>query len=180
MTMTSAGLRRVLLIASAAMALTYGAAFGGDASVPATADFSRSAVVVFVCEHGSSKSLVAAALFNRMAEQRGLSQRAISRAVSSKSVDSQVPARLIQNMSGDGFHVETFQPQALTASEAAGAARVVVINYDDDVDAAANVPVERWGGVPPAGTDYENAKKSMGARIETLLSSFGATGREAK
>jgi protein-tyrosine-phosphatase len=176
--MTSAASRGVLL--SAIMALTCGAALGGDASVPATADFSRAPIIVFVCEHGSSKSLVAAALFNRMAEQRGLSPRAISRAVSSRSADSQVPARLIQNMSGDGFHVETFQPQALTASEAAGAARVVVINYDDNVDAAANVPVERWDGVPPVGTDYENAKKSMAAPIETLLSSFGVTDREAR
>lgn len=35
--------------------------------------------VLFVCEHGSAKSVVAAAHFNRLAEQRGLPFHAISR-----------------------------------------------------------------------------------------------------
>ena len=35
--------------------------------------------VVFVCEHGSAKSLVAASLFDRMAKERGVAVRAVSR-----------------------------------------------------------------------------------------------------
>jgi protein-tyrosine-phosphatase len=35
--------------------------------------------VVFVCEHGSAKSVVAAANFNRLAGERGLGLRAVSR-----------------------------------------------------------------------------------------------------
>src|SRR5258706_16004324 len=36
-------------------------------------------VVVFVCEHGSAKSVLAAAHFNALAKRRGLRVRAISR-----------------------------------------------------------------------------------------------------
>src|SRR5262249_61970728 len=35
--------------------------------------------VVFVCEHGAAKSVVAAAYFNRLAAERGLSVRAVAR-----------------------------------------------------------------------------------------------------
>jgi chromate transporter len=46
--------------------------------------------VVFVCEHGSAKSVVAASLFDRMAKERGLPVRAISRGT---TPDASVPAR---------------------------------------------------------------------------------------
>ena len=36
-------------------------------------------VVLFVCEHGSTKSTVAAAHFNKLAGERGLKLRAVSR-----------------------------------------------------------------------------------------------------
>lgn len=82
-------------------ALTAGAAYGAD---PAGVEANRTREkVVFVCEHGSSKSLVAATLFNKMAEQRGLTVRALSRAVSEKTVDKQVPENLARTMALDGF-----------------------------------------------------------------------------
>ena len=40
-------------------------------------DDKPAATVVFVCEHGAAKSVVAAAHFNRMARERGLAVRAI-------------------------------------------------------------------------------------------------------
>jgi protein-tyrosine-phosphatase len=35
--------------------------------------------IIFVCEHGAAKSVIAAAYFNRFAEQRGLNLRAAAR-----------------------------------------------------------------------------------------------------
>jgi len=57
-------------------------------------------------------------------------------------------------------------------AKAGGAARLVVIGHDDNVDAAANVPFERWGGVPLASADYENAK-TLAARIDCFRLSAG-------
>ncbi len=37
--------------------------------------------VVFVCQHGTAKSMVAAAHFNRLAQQQNLPYRAISRGI---------------------------------------------------------------------------------------------------
>lgn len=40
-----------------------------------------SGTVVFVCEHGTAKSLIAREWFNRLAAQRGIAARAVSRGV---------------------------------------------------------------------------------------------------
>ena len=41
--------------------------------------------VVFVCEFGTAKSLMAASYFNQLAEQKGLAVRALARASAPKS-----------------------------------------------------------------------------------------------
>ena len=125
--------------------------------------------IVFICEHGISKSLVAAMLFNRMAEQRGLAVRAVSRAAGPQTLASKVPPRLMQNMDGDGFPVRDFQPQAVTPADAAGAARVVVIGYDGSIDAIGNKGAEHWDDVPPASLEYDDAKRKITSHIEMLL-----------
>src|SRR5262249_53143547 len=66
--------RLLLLIANLAFP---GAIAQGAEAGTAAADASSAPTIVFVCEHGSSRSLVAATLFNRIAEQRGLAVRAI-------------------------------------------------------------------------------------------------------
>jgi hypothetical protein len=36
-------------------------------------------VIIFVCEHGAAKSILSAAIFNKLAAERGLNFRAIAR-----------------------------------------------------------------------------------------------------
>jgi len=135
---------------------------------------SKPAAVVFICEHGISKSLVAAMLFNRIAEQRGLAVRAVSRAVSPQTVASNVPAGLMQNLDLDGFPVKDFRPQAVTPSETSGAARVVVIGYDGNVGAIGTAAAEHWDDVPAASLEYDGAKQKITSHIETLLRQLDA------
>src|SRR5262245_3348146 len=87
---------------------------------------SKPSSIVFICEHGISKSLVAAMLFNRMAEQRGLAVRAVSRAAGPQTLASKVPARLMQNLDGDGFPVRDFQRKGVRPGVGSGAGGVAV------------------------------------------------------
>ena len=140
----------------------------------AVSDLARSAegphsTIVFVCEHGSSKSLVAAELFNRAAQQRGIPARAISRAVSEKTVEAAVPPRLVRSLSGDGFDDASFRPQPLTTGEAKNASHVVVINYDADVDAAGGRPLEHWTIAHPVTLEYDGAKAELSSGIDALM-----------
>jgi len=166
MTMTSKTFARSIF---AAIALTVIA----QAAQAAELAGGKPSSVVFICEHGISKSLVAAMLFNRMAEQRGLAVRAVSRAVSPQTLASKVPASLMQNMDDDGFPVRTFRPQAVTPVDATGATRLVVIGYDGSIDAIGNTPAEHWDDVPPASLEYDDAKRKITSHIETLLRELG-------
>jgi protein-tyrosine-phosphatase len=123
--------------------------------------------VVFVCEHGSVKSLIAASLFDRAAEKRGLPFRAISRGV---SPDDAVPPRIAAALREDGFEVEGFRPQGLATNDVARATRVVAIGVDLTVHAdVARVPIQSWDDVPAASVDYAAARATLQRHIDDLL-----------
>src|SRR4051812_22847552 len=63
--------------------------------------------VVFVCEHGSAKSVIAAAHFNRLAAEKGLPYRAVSRGT---NPDASIPASISSALAGDGLDVSTWRP----------------------------------------------------------------------
>jgi protein-tyrosine-phosphatase len=128
-----------------------------------------SGLVVFVCEHGSGKSLIASEWFNRLAGERGLVVRAAARGLSPEPA----PARIAEQLRADGFDVDGFQPSALIPADLAGAPRVVMIGAEPPAWAsAAEVPVERWDGIPPASQGYAASRDAMLERIATLLDSL--------
>src|SRR5689334_20099632 len=67
----------------------------------------NSSTVVFVCEHGAAKSVIAAAHFNRLATERGLPFRAISRGT---KPDDAVAAGVRAGLASDGIDVSTWRP----------------------------------------------------------------------
>lgn len=123
--------------------------------------------IVFVCEHGSVKSLIAASLFDRTAEQRGLPFRAVSRGV---NPEEHVLPAILTAMRGDGFEVEAFRPQRLQTEDVTGAARVIAIGVDLTAHAdEARAPILSWNDVPPASVDYQAARTALQRHIDTLL-----------
>src|SRR5215471_2722365 len=60
------------------------------------------ATVVFVCEHGSAKSVIAAAHFNRLAAARGLPYHAVARGT---NPDPEVAAGVVNGLVADGLKV---------------------------------------------------------------------------
>jgi protein-tyrosine-phosphatase len=142
-----------ILTASLGAALACGPAFAADA--PNASPNWAQPTVVFVCKYGSVKSLVAAERFNRLAEQRGLAVRAISRAANPENVHAKVPELVVRQMALEGFKVADVKPQVLTPEEASAALRVVHISLqgeDDPISAVAqatsHAPIEVWDDVP--------------------------------
>lgn len=145
------------LVAIGAMFVTAGAA--GTAAPPPT--------VVFVCEHGSAKSLLAASLFQRMAKERGVAVRTLSRGT---TPDTSVPAVVAESLRADGFDVASFRPQALTEADVAGSTRVVAMGADlGPLGVKAGDRVVRWDGVPSVATNYADARRDLAGRIDKLL-----------
>ena len=126
--------------------------------------------IVFVCEHGSAKSVVAAAHFNRLAGERGLGLRAVSRGT---GPDPEIAPPAEAGLRADGFAAVERLPAKLTQEEAAGA--VLVVTFCElPRSYATAAPVERWDGVPPVSEDYAKARDEIVGRIRRLLDGLGA------
>jgi len=124
-------------------------------------------LIVFVCEHGSAKSLMAASFCARMAKERGMAVRAVSRGT---APDDSVPGAVVAALHEDGFDVAAFRPEPLRDADVAGAARVVAIGVDIGAwKARAGARLERWDDVPPVSEGYPGARDAIVARLEALL-----------
>lgn len=130
--------------------------------------------VVFVCEHGAAKSVVAAAHFNKLARERGLGFRAISRGTDPEPA---VPARVREGLSSDGAPVEDgFAPERVQARDTAGAARVVTFDVKLPIDVPA-ATLRNWSDVPAFSDGYDAARNDIRARVEALLQELAGSRR---
>ena len=125
--------------------------------------------VLFICEHGSAKSVVAAAHFNRIAAARGLSFRAVSRGT---APDTAMAPAAVAGLLGDGLKPDDPAPSQLEQADLDAAVRVVTF-CDLPSGLQARSPVERWE-VPPVSTEYPASRDAMLQEIERLLLELAA------
>ena len=78
--------------------------------------------IVFVCEHGSPKSIVAAAHFYRLAGERDLGLRAVSRGT---DPDAENAPNAEGGLRADGLAAVERSPAKFTQADADAAVRVV-------------------------------------------------------
>src|SRR5256886_17301963 len=106
--------------------------------------------VVFAGLHGAAKSLIAATLFQRLADERGLAVRSTFAGTEpDPAIQPNVVARLLE----EGVDVRLLRPRRVTRDELASAWRVV--SFGCDLTALApDARIERWGDVPAVGADY--------------------------
>ena len=121
--------------------------------------------VVFVCLHGSGKSLIAAEYFGRLAAQRGLEIGARSAGI---DPDLQIPRSVIKGLSRDGIDVRGRIPRRMAREDLANAWRVVSFGCDL-VGAPPGLTIERWDDVPAASEDFKAARDAIVTRLERLL-----------
>ena len=128
--------------------------------------------VVFVCERGVAKSVVAATLFNQIAAARGLTIRAVSRGT---EPDAAMPERIRNGLEAEGMTVNgSFAPTRLTPGDFAAASHVVVF----DVAMPAREKVERWDGLPAFSDGYAAASAAIRMRVEALVGRLTAKDKE--
>ena len=131
---------------------------------------SDSKTIVFVCLHGSVKSQMAAAHFNRIARERGLPYTAVSRGI---EVDASVPTKIRDGLSLDGLAPADDVPLPLAATEAEHAVDVVAFDAVPD-DRRGVAEVHYWSDVPPATRNYTAARDAIVRHIDDLVSALAA------
>jgi arsenate reductase (thioredoxin) len=121
--------------------------------------------VVFVCEHGAVKSLVAAVLFNKRAAERGWSVRAVARGM---TPDASVPQRIVEALRNDHVDVAAFRPQALSAHDIEHAAILVTIGVDAARVTPQTAVIDQWSDIPDSSS-YTQMHQALLRRVERLL-----------
>ena len=126
---------------------------------------SQDPVVVFVCEHGAAKSVVAAAYFNHLAQQMGLDVHAFARGT---NPDEELSLQAVQGLTEDGLPIPESSPQKLTLAEMQSAQRVVAFCQIPD-EYQQGTTIEYWNDIPPFSESYEKARDAMIKRIRHML-----------
>ncbi len=119
-------------------------------------------VVVFMCQYGGAKSVIAASYFNRAAQAEGLPF--VATAVAAETPYDAVPQPVAEFLASDGIDVASFQPRHVTDDDLASASKVVSIGCDID---SANI--ERWDDVPKVSDDLPASADAIRKHVDALI-----------
>ena len=130
-------------------------------------------VVLFLCERGAAKSLIAATYFDELARQRGLRVRAV--AAATEEPYASVPGPVAAALREQGFAVDAFQPRRVGAMDVETATRVVTIDCRPETVPATRITVERWDDVPKVSQDLSGSMRSIREHVEKLIDELSKT-----
>jgi protein-tyrosine-phosphatase len=122
-------------------------------------------LIIFVCEHGAAKSILSAAIFNKLARERGMNLRAIARGT---NPDREISPKVAAGLQADGLASEESAPKKISEVDLVGARRVITFCALPD-DYPGRIQVENWDPVLPAIEDYGKARDKLADRISRLL-----------
>jgi arsenate reductase len=150
--------------------VNIGTASAQDARVPRD-----SQTVVFVCEHGTVKSVLALAYFEKTSRERGLPFRAVSRGT---SPDAALPPFMRAGLERDGFSLGHFNPTRFGEHDLASA---IIVSFDQPGVAtfvAGRTRTVAWDNLPSVTANYAVARDSIKGRVARLVDSLArARGR---
>ena len=127
------------------------------------------ATVLFVCEHGTVRSVLAKILFEQYAAEVGLPMRAVSRGT---HADAEVPAWMQQGLAADHVALGSWRPQTLRLRDLATASYVVSFDVPPAATAAARAARAQWDGLPSVRRDYATGRDAIKARVHQLVDSL--------
>lgn len=127
--------------------------------------------ILFVCEHGTVKSLLAKLEFERQAAAAGLFMTAVSRG---SAADSVVPPWMHQALERDGDKLGSWKPQLLQRSDLKSATLVVSFDLPTSTVAGSAGPSQQWDGLPSVSQNYAGGRAAIRQRVSQLVDSLKA------
>jgi protein-tyrosine-phosphatase len=126
-------------------------------------------IVLFVCEHGSAKSIIAAAYFNKLAHEKGLNLQAIARGT---NPDQELSPKTVKGLLEDGLQSTETAPQKLLPTEMETAQRVITFCGLSDEEYHQTVKAEQWDDVPPISENYQIARDAILQKLNSLITTL--------
>lgn len=124
--------------------------------------------VVFVCEHGAGKSVVAAAYFNKIAKERNLDWEASCRGT---NPDKEVSAPTKEGLRSDNLLDPTLSPRKLTQTDTSNVEKIILFTKLPD-DFKTSIKSEDWSSLPNIDAKYEVRRDALIKKINELFDSL--------
>jgi protein-tyrosine-phosphatase len=121
--------------------------------------------VVFVCEHGAAKSVIATAYFNKLAAERGLPYRATFRGTTPQEALS---VRAVAGLKADGVPIPAGAPTAIGADDIEKATHIFAIGCALPAAATSSGKSKDWADVPD-DRGYDAQRDAIVKHVKELL-----------
>jgi DNA-binding beta-propeller fold protein YncE/protein-tyrosine-phosphatase len=121
--------------------------------------------VIFVCEHGAAKSVIATTYFNKIAAERGLRARATYRGVNPQ-VDLSVSA--LKGLRDDGLTLPDQKPSPISQADVDAATVMFAIGCTLPSNATASGKGDSWDDVPE-DKGYAATRDAIKRHVERLI-----------
>lgn len=121
--------------------------------------------ILFLCPHNAAKSVIAAAYFNRLADEKGLSF--IGNSAGTEPSDTVSPD-VVAMMKEEGLDVSQFKPRLVMPEEFQTAARIISIGCTpEELNGAGQV--EYWDDVPMVSQNPEGSRHAIRTHVNRLV-----------
>src|SRR5919198_6650150 len=131
--------------------------------------------IVFVCEHGAAKNVIATAYFNKLAAERNLAYRATFRGTSPQD---DLSVRAVAGLKADGLAAPTGKPAAITDGDVSGATHIFAIGCTLPDAARRSGKAADWSDVPD-DQGYGPMRDAIVRHVRPLLDELaGASSRQ--
>jgi arsenate reductase len=134
-------------------------------AVTPAAQSTRQPAVVFVCEHGAAKSVIATAYFNRLARDRGLPYRATFRGTDPQA---ELSVSALKGLREDGIEIPSGKPTAISPADVEKATHVFAIGCTLPAAAKSSGKASDWSDVPD-GQGYPAMRDAIVRHVTALL-----------
>ena len=124
--------------------------------------------IVFVCEHGAAKSVIASAYFNQLAGERGLAMQSVARGT---TPDDELSPNTIAGLHKDGLTPAELIPQKLSQANVDAAQRIITFCELPEEYQGKSV-IEHWDNVPPISEDYDKARDAIIKHLNHLMNNM--------
>ena len=126
--------------------------------------------VVFVCEHGAAKSVIAAKELEKLARERGIQVQVVARGT---TPDPEIGAAVRQGLKAEGIDIGNMTPVKVQAEDLRNA--TMVVSFGPDLSAlSSKVKPQDWSATPGPSENYQAARDYIVKRVEAILEQLAA------
>ena len=124
--------------------------------------------IIFVCEHGAAKSVIAATYFNKLAKDRNMDWEATCRGT---DPEAEIGSKIREGLTTDHLFDPTLLPRKLSTYDTANVKKIILFTPLPR-DFKTEISVEDWSNLPNVDSDYTIRKNAIVTQINLLLDSL--------